>query len=351
MAFADDSQANEVSYSRAVGDYLGIKIEEVPPSRVPLFWFAERAQAYRDFPGFPNWTMADGLLRQASSRGSRAIMNGGGGDEWLAGSRTYFAEELAGQRWRDFFDCLKTNVAAFGIKQTLRWLVRHGFFPLLPGPFQVVLRRLIRGMRRSGSGDVYWLSPKMKETVRRRRRRMSDPHYDRVRCAGQHDLLATLREAFSAIIWEEVERAYAGHELEPRRPLHTPAFVQYAVSTPERLRLRGDQGKYIHVQAMKRIMPEVVLERRGKAEFSVMFREHLDRMKETMVETLPRERPWWVIPGGVARLFRAYHDSLDPGWPEWILWSLYGCHLFFSQGLRRMGGVAATDPMAAVAVH
>ena len=326
IAFTDDNRANELDYARVLGNCLDICIDEVSPSILSLSWFVERANTWVDFPGFANGTMAQNLLRQASLSGSRAILNGVGGDEWLSGSRVYYAEELKQRSWGTLYDCFRKDSSVFGAWQSLMWLLRYGFYPLtLPG-FQHALRRIVRGLtgRRGNPDTYYWLSSHMQESIKLRHRSTLD---HQVRCVGQRELLMTRHDAFLAIAREEAERLYAGFGLEVRRPLHTAEFVQYAFSTPERLRMRGDRDKYIHVQAMNRLMPQDILERKVKAEFSVMFRQHLDQMKDFFTETLPSERPEWVTRVGMKRLFQAYQDNPLAGWPMWILWSIYGCYI------------------------
>ncbi|SIT58923.1 putative Asparagine synthase [Mesorhizobium prunaredense] len=326
----EDGRASELPYARAVGEHLGVRIHEIPPSRMPLSWFTERARSGRQFPGFPNTSMYAGLWQQTVAHGSRVTLNGQGGDQWLEGSRAYYAEALAQVHLHRLYDYLKTDATAFDARQAVNWLIRQGFFPLLPVGLQEGLRRLIRRVRGSGTSNAcYWLSPRMEEVIRLRRERILPPHHRRVRSVGQRTLLETLNDAFGAQVAEDLEclGAHCGSEM--RYPLHDPKLVHYAFSLPERMRLRGDRTKYIHVQALKNVLPEMILERKSKAEFSIVFREHLDRMQAILTETIPHERNAWVDRDGMARLFRAYRDNPQAGSPLWILWGLYGCHVTF----------------------
>lgn len=327
LAFAEaDGEAYELAYARAVGGHLGLPIHEIPPTRMPLPWFAERARADRDFPGFPNAALFAGLRQQAAGRGSRVILDGEGGDDWLQGSRVYYAEALAQRHWSALRGCFKADAAAFGTRQAAAWLGRHGFFPLLPPAFQDSLRRLVRGMRGGETpAACYWLSPRMREALGQRRARALAPGRRPVRSAGQRELLETLYDAFSIQVMENCERLGAHFGLETRHPLYDPRLVQYAFSTPARLRLRGNRTKHIHVRALQDLMPRAILERTSKAEFSIAFREHLDLMQETLTGTLPRERAAWIDPDGMARLFRAYRDDPQVGWPLWVLWGIQAC--------------------------
>jgi hypothetical protein len=82
----------------------------------------------------------------------------------------------------------------------------------------------------------------------------------------------------------------------------------------------------VHVRAMANLLPSAVACRSGKADFSVMFRRHLDRMKGLLVETIPRQREELVCAGGMSRLYQAYSErSLVDGSPDWELWGVFGC--------------------------
>ena len=75
-------------------------------------------------------------------------------------------------------------------------------------------------------------------------------------------------------------------------------FVQFAFLTPERLRLRGNVSKFIHRQALRDLLPDLVRERTDKAEFSLVFSKPLceinagvmwaDRAGEKAVGHAPR---------------------------------------------------------------
>jgi asparagine synthase (glutamine-hydrolysing) len=333
LAFEDDNAANELDYARAVGDFLGVPIHEIPPSVPPPGWYADSARKYRDFPGFPNGSMGIGLRRQAAAKSSRVMFTGEWGDAWLAGSRAYYAEEVAQGNWRALYGCLETDTSVYGAGQTAKWLLRHGVFPLLPGRVQRGARFAVRKLRRSETADsLYWLPPAMRERVAARRERLR-PRRAPVRSFSQRELTALLHSALTAQVLERLEREAAHAGLEMRHPLGDARIVQLAFSTPERLRLRGDRSKYLHVQAMQGLMPPAVLGRRTKAEFSIVFRGHLDGMQAHLTDTLPRDRPDWLDQDGMRRLFDVYREKRTFGWPLWILWGIYACDGVFAQEL------------------
>jgi len=328
LAFTEeDGAAYELPYARAVGEHLGVRIHEIPPTRMPPSWFAEYARIGRDFPAFPNWAMSIGIRQRAAEQGSRVLLNGVGGDQWLEGSRAYYEEELAQRHWSAVLDCFMADAAASGIRQATAWLIRYGCFPLFPPASQEALRRLVRAMRRSAvSLDArYWLSPRMRE-VARSRLDMGSPQQGLQVCrASQRGHLRILCHATiqHCIEWGERLAAHSGIEL--RHPLNDPKIVQYAFSTPARLWLRGDRTKHLHVQALQGLMPSIILKRESKAAFFVVVYEYLDQMQEILTETLPRERKAWVTEDGMNRLFQSCRDDPPANRWVWILWSIYGC--------------------------
>lgn len=171
----------------------------------------------------------------------------------------------------------------------------------------------------------YWLSPQMQEVLSQRRSRTFPTHSQQVRKVGQKELLETLYNAYMGHVMEWTESLGSHSGIELRHPLNDPQLIQYAFSTLTRLRLRGSRTKYVHVQALQNFMPRIILERKSKADFSIVFREHLDQMKGRLTETLPHERSAWVNLDGMGRLFQTYRDNPQLGWPLWILWSIHGC--------------------------
>jgi asparagine synthase (glutamine-hydrolysing) len=337
LAFAEgDGAAYELPYARAVGEYLGVRIHEIPPTRVPFSWFAECASAERDFPSFPHGTMCIGLHQQAVAQGSRVLLYGRGGDEWMQGSRAYYAEELMQRHWSTVLEVFRSDVAAFGIRQATQWVVRHGCFPLLPPTLQGILRRLVRKMRRNAlpSGKYnYWLSPRMREIARMRLGPDNPQPRERIPRAGQQELLEALHHALRVNSMEWTERLNTTNaEIELRFPFDDPKIVQFAFSTPARLWLRGNRTKYIHVQALQGLMPYVILERQTKAEFGVVAREHLGQMQEVFTEMLPCRREGWVNQDGLKRLYQSCRNDPAINQQLWILWTIYGCDGVYSEG-------------------
>ena len=325
LAFSDEGEADERAYARAVGEHLGVEVREAPPSAMALPWYTARARSFCDFPGYPNGTMALGLMREAQGRGSRVLLNGIGGDEWLGGSRAYYGEELNERRWRTLRACFSADAAAFGTRQAAAWFGRHGVLPLLPPRLKQFARRLLGRGRDGGFQDPFWLSPELRDVLdQQRARSAAQPVHEAAR-AGQAELLGHLSDAYHGLAAEMTESFAAETGLEVRRPLYTPAMIQFAFASPARLRLRGNTNKYMHLQALGGMLPGIVRKRTTKAEFSIVFRQHLDRMSDTLCREIAASRADWLSPQGASRVYRAYHEDRRAYWPAWVLWGLYGC--------------------------
>jgi asparagine synthase (glutamine-hydrolysing) len=326
-SFEDTSAANELNYARAVADHLGIPIHEVAPSRWPLSWFKEQANAMRDFPGFPNEAMFNGMLQHAAAAGSRVLLTGEGGDQWLEGSRTYYAEALSAGHWISLFSDFRRDAALFGLRTALRWMAQFGILRILPINYQNGLRRLVQSIRRDDHRlGFFWLKESMLNCMVKRRSK-AEATYVRQSCReGQRELYEDMYHPARDHVIERLERAAARYGIEKRHPLRCVSFAQFALDTPERLRMRGDRNRFIHVEALRDVLPKIVTERRNKAEFSVMFREKLVNARTLMVETIPNARADWVIREGVERLFQLYQDNPNMSGLMWLLWGLFGCY-------------------------
>ena len=318
--------ANELDYARAIGSYWAVPIQEITPTLPALSWYAEQATRYREFVGFPNGSMSLALRQTAAQQGSCVILTGEGGDQWANGSRFYYAEELAQRHWQALYECLRADATAYGLKQAVGWFLRYGCYPQSPPVFKNAYRQFARPFRKPpplGPTARFWLTAMQVERLENRKMATEFT----VRSYDQKELWSTLTLPLYAQVMERTERDAARAGVELRHPLHTPQLAQLAFATPTRFRLRGDLGKVIHRQALQGIMPDSVLARKDKAEFSVVFRTRLDEMQPLLTQAIPERRPDWVSAEGMTQLYQFYQNNPQRGWPLWILWTIYLCDL------------------------
>ncbi len=342
LAFPDDKNANELEYVRAVGDHTGVKINEIVPTITPLSWYRDWASVYQEFPGYPNGTMALGLQKIASEEGCRVLLGGSGGDEWFGTDRgIYYGEELASRRWRNLWKCFITDCREADIQISIWWFLRFGIVPLLPGNLQELLRLFKRKMK-FGSVDsrvqnAVWLSGELQGAFANHRKNKPDPAGFARKRMGQYRQHQLLSDAYVSFAGELEERMASSMGLELRQPMQTSRLVEFAVATPERLRMHGQTNKFMHVQAMQDVLPPKVLKRRSKADFSILFRNHLENKKQELTQNVPEKRKNWVEKDRIQAVFECYQERLrtgnssSGGIAQWILWNLLICDLFIDQ--------------------
>jgi asparagine synthase (glutamine-hydrolysing) len=329
-AFEDGSDADEIAYCRSVGAYRGRSISETPPSEMPLSWYSERAEQLLEFPGYPNGMTSWSRWEKARGDGSRVLLTGEAGDMWLGGTRTYYAEQLAAGRFGALLGSLKSDVFALGPKAALAESLRYGVVPLLPSAVQGGLTRLVRAARRGRRLPMpgYWLSERIKGTLEKRRVRDRQREAARVARIGQRAQLSLLSSPFIAAMTELIERNTSSVGLENRDPKGSSKMVQFAFSTPECIRRRGDINKFTHVQAMSGLMPEAVRNRRTKADFRSAFWRQLSDMEGNFNGESPSVQLGWVDGRALGDLFRRFQRRQGGGSAYWTLWNIYGCALF-----------------------
>jgi asparagine synthase (glutamine-hydrolysing) len=320
--------AQDLPYARALSRHLRVPIQEVSGTDVPLEWFAEAVSFYFDFPGYPNETMCLGLRKAAKDAGCRVLVTGSGGDQWLSGSRLYYAEELAAAKWRTLWELWSLDRRQFGVGPAITYLVRQGILPLAPRALLNGLRALRSVTQRKSVESRPWLSPRGREILEERRAatgRASEALA--ARPPRERALLLQLADPFTAFARELEDRAAARLQLELRHPFWSPELAQYVFLMPERLRLRGHEDRYLHRRALRGLLPARITSRRTKGEFSIAFSRVLAQVGCEPIAAIARRRPDWISPSGPSSLAELARDPNDPVGAMWAIWQAICCDM------------------------
>lgn len=256
LGFSDEL-ADESGYQQALQDQVGAGIERVAPGRYPVSWYQDFAATYRDFAGFPNWTMMRPLYAAARARGCAVVLNGTGGDEWLGSVQ---------------------GVPGSGPLALLRWYA----WEVLPESWKDRVRYW-RGLPVPSA----WLSRELRRTLGQRRPRGEGQSAD-VRTLQ----LAMLRDADGQFGREMAERQAAMCGVERRQPFWDRRIVEAAFATPDWLRARDGEDKWLHRRTMEGLLPPAILRRFDKANFLVMAREQRPELTAALQSTLSRRSSW-----------------------------------------------------------
>jgi asparagine synthase (glutamine-hydrolysing) len=321
-----DPEVDELEYGRAVGEHLGVEIREIMPFMPDLDWFLERGRADRDMAPYPNAAMATNIGRAAIEQGSRVVLNGEGGDEFLTGNPYYYGDQLAEGDRRGLAASFREDLAAFGLGQTLAKLFRYGVGPNVPVPLRTIRRRWRRGLLHDVYGlDFGWLSAELRARLRDRSKVMDQALLDSIRSGAQRGLYMALTEGFLGYAHDYLGRnaARVGYEL--RSPLYDRRLIEFAFAIPASQRMRGGVRKHIHVRAFAGDLPDKVLNRRTDVRFNLPFERLLDSDKFPVLGELLQRGMNFVNHAGLKNLRDCLAHRPSGARPIYELWAVVGC--------------------------
>ena len=330
LAIEGYPDCNDLPYARSLAHFLQIPIEEVPPTLDYARWCSDIGQSTRDFPGHPNGSWNLGINERATQSGARVLLTGTFADQLIAGSNLHYVEDLIALDFKSLVASLGHDLKDRGILGTIDLVLRQGVLPLLPDRIEQKLRELNRGGNHAILQEPFWLEAKLRAELVERRQSLQTLPRDRRCTAGQRALLSSLYSPGDCLGRELNERTGARSGLEVRQPFATKNFAQFAISTPERLRSRGKQGKYIHRMAMTDLLPPDVLTRVDKAGFTGLAGNQIRQRMHYLEASLAQARTGGVTETGIKQLLAFWEKYPNAGSPVWIISRILGCDSAFS---------------------
>ena len=327
LDFRGHPGADEVGFCRDVGAHLGRAIHEVLPAFMPPAWYQQRARLFREFPGYPNGVMHLDILAEALRGGCRVLLSGTGGDEWLRGSPLYYAEALAGGRGRELLQIISRDAQEVGVRTALWWPVRFGMGPMLPPRIKQALWTMVRSREGKEMAKLPWLSMALRQRLNDRRRNADRAEPAAVKRIGQRRQLGLLTDGFVTLARELMERQISAAGIEWRQPFWSRSIIEFAFATPEHLRLRANQDKWMHRRAMSRLLPQSVVNRSTKAEFTTTLVRDWAGIKLLMANDVLPRRLGWVNTSLVGKWMQEEVNLERGPWSGgmlWMIWALLG---------------------------
>jgi asparagine synthase (glutamine-hydrolysing) len=151
----------------------------------------------------------------------------------------------------------------------------------------------------------------------------------------QKKLYVRLTNATLSHFLEMKERASARAGVEHRHPFHDRRLIELALALPPDQLWRGDQSKFVLRQAMKGLVPDAILQRSTKAEFSAVCAQVYESDKIAPLFHSSRiAEQGWIDQARVTAMYREFmqtwnqgqKDFLPHGWP---LGMFLGIELWF----------------------
>jgi asparagine synthase (glutamine-hydrolysing) len=265
LAAADGSNAFELPYARAAAAHVGREISECPLFDPDIDYYSKDAQWHCDIPIPSNGAMMLTMEKQVVSDGSRVFINGIGGDEWLQGHAHCYPEFLDTRDLAGFFRTFGLEVSAQGFLPAVKQCLRQTTGWATPEGLRDVIRGVMRERRRHRDVALGWLVPEFREALKEAEEEFEASLPPDPIKWSKANLATTPRGDLTHSLMRR-QRNRIG--LESRHPMLYRSFIEFSLATPAHIKRRGSLTKVIHRQAMAPFLPDKVLNRTSKANFT-----------------------------------------------------------------------------------
>ena len=320
---SEGSNAFELPYARAAARRAGRELIECPLFDPEIEYYTKEATRHLDIPMPSNGAMMLGIDRQVVADGSRVIINGNGGDEWLQGNEMYYREFAQNREWTAFAKALGRDARALGWPGALKTAGRHAAAELMPPQIRQAIRTRLRERRRTGEEELFWLKPDLRDILSE-----AESDYDRllpddVMAWIKHNLARTPRGDLANSLMRR-QRADLG--IESRHPMLSRRFMEFSLRTHAHIKRRAGISKFIHREAMTDLLPPEVFERQTKANFT---NTKIDSQFANYVRNFGTERLADLCESdGLDKILAIDFHSPEGDWWAWEIWGLYAAAVF-----------------------
>lgn len=268
----------------------------------------------------------------AREKGFRVLLTGLGGDEWFTGNEHRYADLLKHLKIQTFIrdarqDWDVTSLLPVPSNPLWRWTLK----PFIPAAVQRGIRRLKNGRNRST-----WINPAFSKSIGLPDRVRKDIDWHTFSSFARATHYANSTSGFQTHAIEMEERSAASFGIELRHPFHDRRIIELGMALPETQRFRNNQKKFVLRQAMGHYLPESVLCRHDKAEFSQVFMEALQTQGgKSLFDSLTIADMGWVD-GDEIRCMYPRLDELDKEYDEEFhrnimsFWHVFGIELWYN---------------------
>lgn len=308
----DEAGCDEREYVSIAAAAIRHDARRISPPRWDPQWIEEEASRYLNWPeGANDMSAAGGLYDAASADGFTALLTGEGGDEWFTGSPFRYADFISN---RQFSTLMLELRRAPAFATAWRRLVFAGIWPTLPSWLRHAAR-LALGRRAGGPRLAPWLD---RDFVRasgiedRRRLPEYDPRSGMSRASW--DIALYLSDAVQAQALELADRAAARFGLEERHPFYDRDLIAFALTLPEAQRYQGGESKRVLRRALSGLVPEPILRRRDKGDYTPLAVRVLDvHGGERLFDRLAIAEAGWVRPRELRAAYRRAMSACKAG--------------------------------------
>ncbi|MEP1422952.1 MAG: asparagine synthase-related protein [Erythrobacter sp.] len=326
LAAPDRSNAFELPYARAAAAHLGRELRELPLFDPDIDYYSEDGKWHCDIPSPSNAAMMLTMEQQVVSDGSRVMINGIGGDEWLQGHAHSYLEFLDDKDAAGFLRMLKTEAADQGLMPALKQCTRQTAVWLAPDGLREAIRKRMRAKRRRDDVALRWLAPELREALKDAEEEFEASLPSNPIEWSKVNLATTPRGDLTHSMMRR-QRNRIG--LESRHPMLYRSFIEFSLASPAHIKRRGAVTKVVHRQAMESYLPDKVLNRTTKANFTNTKIDH--QFAEHVRERAPQALRELCDLEGLPKILDIDFLGLDGDYWAWEIWGLYASAAFLYQ--------------------
>ncbi|WP_108788975.1 asparagine synthase-related protein [Erythrobacter sp. Alg231-14] len=326
LAAEEGGNAFELPYARAVADHLGRELTEVPLFDPDIDWYTKDAAWHRGIPVASNGAMMLGMERQAVADGSRVMISGTGGDEWLQGNTLYYREFIAERDFAGYARAFGRNRQDFGWLSAIKGAFRQSAPEFIPDPIRRGIRKQLRKRRRRADPTMSWIAPELRRAIADAEEVYEADLPESAVHWSKHNIATS---PFTDLSHSLMRRQRSAIGFEARHPMLSRAFMEFSLQTPSIIKSNGAVAKALHRTAMRGILPEVVLERRTKANFT---NTKIDHQFAEYVRANAREQLAEICDfEAIKPLLEVDFNAPEGDYWAWEIWGLYASAAFLYQ--------------------
>jgi len=264
---------DESKWIDMVGEKSGVQSKRFTPE--PYKWDEHIAWAgeHMHLPLRPNANLMDTLASKLPEYGSRVLLTGEGGDDWLVGSFSHYTDLLRQGR---VIQLIREGLILNNHGNYLARLRRTAGNSL--GPlFNPQLKKMAIYGSQFDEDVPEWIMPEWSTKIGLRERvrpTLDIPGLTNVAQLRRYQRYLSIRHH---VIFDNAYHRMASHNIEIRHPLHDRRLTEFILRCPGHMLRRGERKKHILREAMKGILPEGIRQRTTKAAF---FDPYVDAMAE-----------------------------------------------------------------------
>lgn len=326
LAAAQNSNAYELPYARAAAAHVGRELIERPLFDPEIDWYTADAAWHWDLPTPSNGAMMLDMEQQVVADGSRVFINGSGGDEWLQGHEHSYPEFLDTFDLPGFGRTLISEIEHAGWRDASIQCLRQTAAWAAPKSMRRMIRRKLRDKRRTQDPAFGWLAPELRIALTEAEEKYESSLPENPIKWSKENLATSPRSDLTHTVMRR-QRAKIG--IESRHPMLSRAFIEFSLQTPAHIKRRGAVTKVIHREAMADLLPEKVLNRTTKANFTntkidSQFADYVRLHAADRLQELCDLR-------GLETLLAIDFSAPEGDYWAWEIWGLYASAAFLYQ--------------------